>query len=332
MDRRWARTALGGIALVALLALPVGAVAKPKKKSVKPPPPVVTATATAGTSADGQIASLTAVCPPGTVALGGGFSGEVGREGADPTDLYVIYESRRDSPTSWHVAATREDAGTQGSISTILITATVYCQSPNLGAAKKPRKPRKPKKASTAKKRKMHKKPKQPQLQILEVSATGPTADRDEQSTTTASCPAGLNVIGGGFSISPPPDLFASNLFFPRVWANHATSTNAWTASETTSGKTPMTLTSYAYCANTSPPLALTGFGSVGAGQTGSAATPACPADRLLIGGGFDNTPIPTGGSAEIPFESTGESGGWRISAFDDSFGPASLRAIAYCR
>jgi hypothetical protein len=329
MDRGWARTALGGIALVALLALPAGAAAKPKKKKVMPPPPVVTATARAGTSADGQIASPTAVCPPGTVALGGGFSGEVGREGADPTDLYVVYESRRDSPTSWHVAATREDAGTHGNTSTILITATVYCQSLNLGTAKKPRKP---KKASTAKKRKRHKKPKQRLLQISEVSATGPTADRDEQSTATASCPAGLNVIGGGFSISPPPDLSGSNLFFPRVWANHATSTNAWTASETTSGKTPMTLTSYAYCANTSPPLALAGSGSVGARQTGSAATPACPADRPLIGGGFDNTPIRPGGSAEIPFESTADGGGWRISAFDNSLAPASLQAIAYCR
>jgi hypothetical protein len=332
MDRRWARTALGGIALVALFALPSGAVAKPKEKTVKPPPPVVTASAAASTSADGQVVSPTAVCPPGTVALGGGFSGEVGREGADPTDLYVIYESRRDSPTSWRVTAIREDAGTQGDTSTISITATVYCQSPNLGTAKKPRKPRKPKKASTAKKRKKHKKPKQRQLQISEVSATGPAAERDEQSSAAASCPAGINVIGGGFSISPRPILAGSNLFFPRVWANHATSANAWTASETTSGKTPTTLTSYAYCASASPPLALTGSGDVSAGQTSVAATPACPADRPLIGGGFDNTPVRAGDSSEVPFESTGDGGGWRISAFDNSFEPASLQAIAYCR
>jgi hypothetical protein len=123
------------------------------------------------------------------------------------------------------------------------------------------------------------------------------------------------------------------SLKFPLVWANHASSTNAWTASETTSGTTPMTLTSYAYCANTPPPLALTGAGSVTAIQTGSATTPACPADRPLISGGFDNTPVSAGGSAELAFESTGSGGGWRTSAYGlQGSPPASLQAIAYCR
>ncbi|HEY6771756.1 MAG TPA: hypothetical protein VI035_04825 [Solirubrobacterales bacterium] len=327
MAGRGATGGLAAIGVMLLLVMPAAAAAKAKKKKVKPPP-VVTATATAGTSADGEVASPTAVCPPGTVALGGGYSGEVGREAAKPTDLYVIYESRRDSPTSWRVSATREDAGTQGNSSTIFITATVYCQSPNLGAAKKPKKP---KKASTAK-RKKHKKPRKRTLLIAESSATGAVAERDEQSSATASCPPGLNVISGGFSVSPPPTLSGTALSFPLVWTNHATSANAWTASETTSGTTPTILRSYAYCANTSAPLALTGSGSVDAAQTGSATTAACPANRPLIGGGFDNTPIPDGGSAELAFESTGDSGGWRVSAYENSFEPASLQAIAYCR
>ena len=336
MDRRWVRMALAALALLALLALPVGAAARgKKKKKVKPPPPVVTATATASTSTDGELVSPTATCPPGTISLGGGFSSEVGREEGVPTDLLVVYESRRDSPTSWHVAAAREDSGDPGN--TTSITVTVFCQSPNLGTVKKPKKKKKKKRAAAAnmgKKHRKHKKPKKRTLLISEVSSAGPAADQAERSSATASCPAGLNVLSGGFSITPPPTLGGGGLSFPFIWANHATPANAWTATETTSGTEPMTLTSYAYCANTPPPLALTGSGTVAATQTGSATTPACPADRPVIGGGFDNAPVTAGGSTELAFESTGSgSGGWTTSAYDVASGaPASLQAIAYCR
>jgi hypothetical protein len=324
MDRRWGRMALGAIALLALLALPAGAGAKAKKKKVKPPPPVVTATATAGTSTDGQIVSPSAVCPTGTVALGGGFSGEVGLEEGTPTDLYVVHESRRDSPTSWHVEAARDDTGAKGN--TISITVTVYCQSPNLGRAKKPKKRKKRRTAKTRKKQK------QQTLLISEVSSTGPEAARYAQSSATASCPAGLSAISGGYSLSPPP-ILSMNLKFPLVWANHSTSAQGWTASETTSGSTPLTLTTYVYCANTSAPLSLTGSGSVNGDLTGSATTPPCPANRPLISGGFDNTPVSAGGTAELAIESTGSGGGWRTSAYNLHAGaPASLQAIAYCR
>jgi hypothetical protein len=94
-----------------------------------------------------------------------------------------------------------------------------------------------------------------------------------------------------------------------------------------------MTLTSYAYCANTSPPLALSGPGSVDPDGTGSAATPACPAKRPVISGGFDNAPATLGGPAELATESIGSGGGWTTSAYDlDTGAPASLLGIAYCR
>jgi hypothetical protein len=316
MNGRGASMALAASAVVALLALPAGGAAKGKKK-VKPPPPVVSATAAASTSSDGQIVTPTAVCPPGTVALGGGFSGEVGREAGAPTDLYVVQESRRDSPTSWHIEAAREDKGTQLG-NPISITVAVYCQSPKLGKAKK---------------RKKHRKPKRRHLLISEVSATGPLAGQGAQSTATASCPAGLNAISGGYSVSPAPDLTQTYPRFPLVWADHASSAQAWTASERTFGTTAMTLTSYAYCANTSPALALAGSGSVSAEQTGSATTPPCARNRPLIGGGFDNAQATPGGTAEVAFESIGSAGGWKTSAFNVVGGaPASLRAIAYCR
>ncbi|HEY1238009.1 MAG TPA: hypothetical protein VGE91_06710 [Solirubrobacterales bacterium] len=318
------------VLLVPLLVAAAPAEAKKKRKKAIKPPSVVTATASASSSADGELVSPAAVCPSGTVALGGGFSSEVARDEEGVTDLFVVYESRRDSPTSWRVGAAREDAGGQGN--PISISVTAYCQSPTLGAAKRVKKKKKPKKrASAAGNGKKHKKHKRRKLLISEVSSTGPAAERGDLSSATASCPSGLNAISGGFSVTPPPAL-AGPLEFPLVWADHAAGANAWTASETTSSHTPLTLTSYAYCANTSAPLALTGSGSADPETTGSATAPPCPADRPVISGGFNDTAAAAGGVAELAFESTGSGGGWTTSSYNVSSQPASLQAIAYCR
>ncbi|HEY7267117.1 MAG TPA: hypothetical protein VH501_05430 [Solirubrobacterales bacterium] len=329
MDRRGARAALGAIALVALLVLPAGTAAKAKRKKGVKLPAVITATSRATTSADGQLVTPTAVCPPGTVALGGGFSGEIGREEGSPTDLYVVYASRRNSPTSWQIGAVREDAGAKGNA--ISVTVAAYCQSPKLGKVRKPKRKR-GKRASEAERRGKHRGHKHRKLIVSEVSSAGQAADTGERSSATASCPEGLNAISGGYSVDPAP-ILSMGLKFPLVWADHASSARAWTAGETTSGSTPMTLTSYAYCANTSAPLALSGSGSVDPDATGSAATPPCPAKRPVISGGFDNSPVTLGGAAELATESIGSGGGWTTSAYDlDTGAPASLQGIAYCR
>lgn len=299
--------AVGLVVTFALGAVPADA----KKKKAKVPP-VVTATATASTSTDGQLVSPTAVCPKGTVALGGGYSGGTSEEGGMVTDLYVVYESRRASESSWQVGAAREDSGASGN--PVDLTATVFCQSPKLGKAKK---------ASVAKKRKK-------MLAVSEVSATGPGAANAAQSSATVTCPAGT-LISGGFRVSPPATT-SSPLAFPVVYANYASSPTAWTASETTSGPTALAITSYADCAKTKAPLSATGSGGVSPGATGSATSSSCPKGHPLFGGGFNNTTPAASGPVETPYESTGAAGGWRVSAYNIAGVSASLQAIAYCR
>jgi hypothetical protein len=172
--------------VVGLLVVPLllgVATADAKKKHKKPKsPPVTVVSAAKSTSADGELATVVATCPAGKIAVGGGFESPLVISGTALTDLYIVYESRRVGDNAWQVSGGREHSG--GTAPSIPLTAIADCRSTTLSA-------KKPKKASAAKKKKRK------VLRVTEVSSTGTPAATAQESTASATCPAGTQAIGG---------------------------------------------------------------------------------------------------------------------------------------
>jgi hypothetical protein len=316
---------VGRSALVALLVpLLLGvAPANAKKKHKKPKsPPVTVVSASKSTSSDNQQVTVTATCPSGLIAVGGGFLNPAVFDAGSPTDLNFIYESRRASDISWQASAVREDTGGAGP--EIPLTASVDCRSAKLTAKKATGK-----KAAAAKKKKVKK------LRITEVSAsTTSGSNTGAQATATAACPPGTQALGGGFSSSPTP-LLSGSLTYPIFWANFRASPISWAASFTNANTTAHTVTSYAYCApglkivETSADVTLPA--SVGTASSAIAATPPCPKGKAQLGGGFNNTPAATGSAIALLTGSNTASGAWQVGAFNFSGVAGVLRSRAYC-
>jgi hypothetical protein len=312
--------------VVALLLLPLllgVASADAKKKHKKPKsPPVTTVSASKSTSSDSEQVTVTATCPGGLIAVGGGFLNPAAFDMGSPTDLNIVFESRRASDTSWQVSAVREQTGDPGP--ELPLTAIVDCRSAKLTAKKVSGK-----KADAAKKKKAKK------LRITEVSASAtapPTTGT--QATASAACPPGSEALGGGFSSSPAPVL-SNPLSYPIFWANFRASPSSWAASFTNAGTTAHTVISYAYCATglkiaeTSADVALAG--SAGTASTAIAATPPCPKGKAQLGGGFNNTPAANGSAIALLMGSSPVNGSWQVNAFNFSPVAGTLGSRAYC-
>jgi hypothetical protein len=107
--------AILGCFILALASTP--ALAKKKKRKSAALGPVVTVSAIGNsTSAQGQVSTATATCPPRTVAMGGGFTSPL----TDTTTM-VVERSFRSSDTSWTVSG-RNFAGTAS------VTGHAYCR------------------------------------------------------------------------------------------------------------------------------------------------------------------------------------------------------------
>jgi hypothetical protein len=314
-----------GIVMIALLVpLLLGvASADAKKKHKKPKsPPVTVVSASKSTFSDNEQVTVTAACPTGLIAVGGGFLNPAVFNAGTPTDLNVIYESRRVGDTSWQVSAVREGTGSPGPNEPI--SAIVDCRSTKL-TAKKPA----GKKATAAKKKKAKK------LRITEVSASNTSsANVGAQATASAACPLGTEALGGGFSSSPTPVLSGS-LTYPIFWANFRTSPGSWAASFSNAGTTAHTVTSYAYCATglkiaeTSADATLPA--SAGTASSAIAATPQCPKGKAQLGGGFNNTPAAVGSTVALLTGSSPVNGTWQVGAVNLSGVPGTLGSRAYC-
>jgi hypothetical protein len=308
--------------LLVPLLLGVGT-AEAKKKHKKPKsPPVTVVSASKPTSADGGTVTVTATCPSGLLAVGGGFLTPAVFASGAPTDINVVYESRRSGDAAWQVSAARED--TAGSGPDLPVTANVDCRSAKL-AAKKPA----GKKASAAKKRRRKK------LTVTEVSASATSAaSSGSVATTSATCPPKMQALGGGFSSSPTPNL-SGPLTYPFFWANYRNSPTSWTAAFTNVGPVARTVTGYAYCAaglkiaelNTTSPLA----GSSSTASTATAITPLCPGSKALLGGGFNNTPAAASSAVAILTGSEPVNGSWHVSGFNFSPTPGTIGSSSYC-
>ena len=311
MVRRHILILIAVSALSMLLWAPA-ATAKKKKKAPKPTP-VTKVTVSDTTTADNEPVDLVASCPAGTIVVGGGFISSSFPNPGLVQDLNIVYDSRRLSPTSWHLGAVREDSGPAGNALTI--TAEAYCRTPKLKSKPKAKKKKK--------------------LALTEVSAVGPAVGSGVISSATASCSGKQRPISGGFSSSPPPTL-SGGLSFPFVFANFRSSATGWTASLTNSGATPRTVTSFAYCSAVARTSEVTGTaalpGSTGAGNAhASATTNRCPKTRNVVAGGFSHTAPAVGTAIPIITESTIVGKTVKESAFNFTPTPGTLGSHGYC-
>jgi hypothetical protein len=314
----------GGIVVAVVLALSLSVVAPAaaKKQNKKPKsPPVTVVSKTQSTTSDNQQLTITASCPAGLLAVGGGFEAPIALAGS-PTDVNVVYESRRSGGGAWQVSVVREDSGSPGNA--VPVTAYVDCRSAKL-AVKKPAK-----KASAAKKRKK-------KLRITEVSgsATG-AANAGSQVTANASCPTGTRALGGGFSSSPAPNLGSGSVSYPIFWASYRTSSSDWFSGMTEAGSVAATVTSYAYCAKalkiseSSGTATLPASGGTTIGSA-TATTPSCPKRLSQLGGGFNDTPATVGSAIAIQEASKPVGRSWQFSASNLNSISGSLTSHGYC-
>lgn len=319
---------VAGIAALVAILVPVllgAASVEGKKKHKKPKsPPVTTVSATQTTSADNQQLTVTATCPSGLIAVGGGFESPPVLDAGAPTDLNLVYESRRAGESAWQVSAVREDSAGQGP--NLPVTAVVDCRSTKL-AHKKPA----GKKAAAAKKKKKKK------LKIIEASAPAVAAGADEaQAQATATCPGKTKALGGGFSTSPTPVALDPEAF-SYVWSNHRTSPTTWFAAISNVGKVQRTLTSYAYCAaglkiaetTASVPIPATAMDAI---SSAAVTTPPCSKGKALLGGGFDNTPATKHTALALLTEFQPANGSWRLGTLNAQVvAPGAISTSAYC-
>jgi hypothetical protein len=326
---------LRGVARIAALTailVPVllgAASAEAKKKGKKPKsPPVTVVSNPQSTSGDNQQVTATATCPSGLIAVGGGFTSPPVVDKGAPTDINLVYESRRAGDNAWQVSAVREDTGATGP--DLPLTATVDCRSTKLTSKKHAGK-----KAAAAKKKKKKK------LRIIEASASAVAAGQDgAQASAPATCPGKTKALGGGFSSSPTPTAADPREAFPYIWSNHRITPTSWSAALSNVGTVTRTITSYAYCAaglkiaetTADVPLPASQSTPTGATVTTAIATsPRCPKGKALLGGGFNNTPATKGGAIALLTGSSAANGSWQLGTLNLFTVPGTISSSAYC-
>jgi hypothetical protein len=309
---------------VALLLLPLllgVASADAKKKHKKPKsPPVTVVENTQSTSGDNQLLTVTATCPAGKIAVGGGVTALPNFTTTAIDGLYVIYESRRSGENAWQASAIRETAGP-----TLPMTTSVDCRTPKL-AGKSAKK-----RAASAKKKKKAK------LRITEVTAIGSAAgvSGGPVGSATATCPTGTVALGGGFSSSPAPDEASGS--FPVFFESYRNTPTTWISSFANIGPSAHDVTSYAYCAaglrvaETSGSATLPASASGGPIGQATAVAPPCPKGRSMLGGGFHNSTPTVSGSVPFLDKSAPVGGTWQVGGWNLSMVPGTLGASGYC-
>lgn len=170
------------------------------------------------------------------------------------------------------------------------------------------------------------KKPK-PLGPVVTVTVIGPVpAPSDLGSTVTATCPAGTQVFGGGFSA--PFGETAGML----VHESHRSGPRSWTVTaHNINGPVPITVE--AYCRRAKKRSIATFVATetlTGAGEVRQP-TAACPSGRTLVGGGFTSTVGPGGDDLILIQTSNPRNSVWEVSGYNVDPNPLSLTAEAYC-
>jgi hypothetical protein len=183
--------------------------------------------------------------------------------------------------------------------------------------------------------KKKHKKPKG-LGPVVTVTATGNTATSSEQfSVAEATCPSGLQAVGGGFS-APFDGTTAAFV----VTESYRSSPTTWRV-RALDGDGVGAATAWAYCRRNNRPITdATATATIPAGTTQSGKAQAlCPPGVAAISGGFQVTTGP-GSALAIPMESIGGGptpggtppvGSWSVVALNASPPSQTITAHAYC-
>lgn len=255
------------------------------------------ATSTSRLSGPDDTKRLTVNCPGKTAALGGGISSSPPAGPPDGEGVYPHSFERLGVQRGYHVSATLIDP-TPSSTTSRQATIQAVCAngfSPGI-----------------------------PSPHRTVFIRPGQTK------SVTASCPSGQVLFSGGFQRT---DFRSAGL--PDGGGDYITESRAigpktWRASASAYGRFGGELTAVALCVGHGRPLLTEVSGStpVLAGQSATATTPACPAGRQLVAGGFSengtNQGFVSGGSI-------GRDGTWSASAYGFFGAVPTFTAYGYC-
>jgi hypothetical protein len=149
---------------------------------------------------------------------------------------------------------------------------------------------------------------------IVTATATVSTGAQYAPVSATATCPAGTNAVGGGFSTPPlppsPNNAFAS-------FGSHKVGSTQWTANGVGLGTgSPIPVTVYAYCRKGAPvttPVVTTISLPVFAGAA-TVANASCPVGQVLMSGGFSVTTDASNIALPLSSNRT-DPGTWQVTA-----------------
>jgi hypothetical protein len=185
--------------------------------------------------------------------------------------------------------------------------------------------------------------------QISDVTATAvmPAGFR-ESATTAATCPAGTQLVSGGFQSTRNAGTTESAL----PVTNFASAQSTWTVTGTNNGLTAQTITAHAYCmSGIRAPSALTTSASPTLAQLGTTAvtSPACPVAkkpkkkkgkkrkkkqaRLLSAGGFSTPATMAPNPVGVITDSIATTGGWSVTVLNATgpTGPVPVTSQGIC-
>jgi hypothetical protein len=155
-----------------------------------------------------------------------------------------------------------------------------------------------------------------PMVQQITQSATIPAGGTY---STTAYCPSGTVVTGGGFNVSTDVSVYTQ-----------AKNGNGWTAvAKNNNGSTTKTLTVYALCLtypSASTTMTDASVSVVGGGGLGTKKAD-CPSGSVVTGGGFTGKPD----GSIWTFFSALSGNGWSVSARNYAAGSQSFNVYAVC-
>jgi hypothetical protein len=170
---------------------------------------------------------------------------------------------------------------------------------------------------------------------VVTVTAVGPTIAAPGISPASATCPSGLQAVGGGFSA--PFD--ATNRVV--VTESYRSSVNTWQVSAFVGSGSGAAI-AYAYCRRNNKVITdATATGTVPSGslQSGSAQA-LCAPGAVALSGGFQITSGPGPSSIAIPMESIGGGpvpggvppvGNWTVVAQNNGSPAQTITAHVYC-
>jgi hypothetical protein len=288
------------LAAAALVLFPASALAKKKHKKPKALGPVVTVTATGNTVSGSTGAVSTAVATCPSGTVV--IGGGFSAPLLSSTSQIGVVDSYRTAPGSWTVSAV--ELGGSGAV-----TADAYCRRTTKS--------------------------------ITDVAATGTVPGGTATSgSAAATCPAGTQLVAGGFQSSrgPTPAALALPL-------TNMASGSTWTLVSVNNATTAQTITAHAYClAGIRAPTLVSSQTSATLAQfqTVQATSPSCPIPKkgkkskkgkkkkkpgqLLSAGGF-STPAPTSMPFPLFVNSSAGASGWVATAINAS-GPSGSISV----